>query len=152
MEKVLSCIDVAREEGGEILCGGERASVPGRCEDGWFIQPTVVDGLPVNCPTNQEEIFGPVATLIPFDDEDEVITHANGTAYGLSASLWSQDVSRCHRIASRLEVGLVWINSWMLRDLRTPMGGMKSSGVGREGGFEALRFFTEPKNVCVSFG
>ena len=152
MEKVLSCIDVAREEGGAILCGGERASVPGRCEDGWFIQPTVVDGLSVNCRTNQEEIFGPVATLIPFDEEDEVISYANGTSYGLSASVWSQDVSRCHRIASRLEAGLVWINSWMLRDLRTPMGGMKSSGVGREGGFEALRFFTEPKNVCVSFG
>lgn len=152
MEKVLSCVDVARAEGGEVLCGGERASVPGRCENGWFIEPTVIDGLPADSRTNQEEIFGPVATLIPFDDEDEVIAYANGTAYGLAASLWSQDVSRCHRMASRLEAGLVWINSWMLRDLRTPMGGVKSSGVGREGGFEALRFFTEPKNVCVSFG
>ncbi len=122
-----------------------------RCADGWFISPTVVEGLPNDCRTNQEEIFGPVATLIPFRDEDDVVAQANDTVYGLAASVWSQDISRCHRMATRLDSGLVWINTWMLRDLRTPMGGMKHSGVGREGGFEALRFFTEPKNVCVKY-
>ncbi len=152
MDKVLGCIEQAKEEGGKILCGGERVKVATeRCKDGWFISPTVFDGLEAGCRTNQEEIFGPVATLMPFKDEEELIEKANSTEYGLAASLWSRDISRCHRIASRLDSGIIWINTWMLRDLRTPMGGMKSSGVGREGGFEALRFFTEPKNVCVKF-
>ncbi len=152
MDKVLGCIEQAKEEGGKILCGGERVKVATeRCKDGWFISPTVIDGLEAGCRTNQEEIFGPVATLMPFKDEEELIEKANSTEYGLAASLWSRDISRCHRIASRLDSGIIWINTWMLRDLRTPMGGMKSSGVGREGGFEALRFFTEPKNVCVKF-
>ncbi len=152
MDKVLGCIEQAKEEGGKILCGGGRVKVATeRCKDGWFISPTVFDGLEAGCRTNQEEIFGPVATLMPFKDEEELIEKANSTEYGLAASLWSRDISRCHRIASRLDSGIIWINTWMLRDLRTPMGGMKSSGVGREGGFEALRFFTEPKNVCVKF-
>ena len=152
MDKVLGCIEQAKEEGGKILCGGERVKVATeRCKDGWFISPTVIDGLEAGCRTNQEEIFGPVATLIPFKEEGELVEKANSTEYGLAASLWSRDISRCHRIASRLDSGIIWINTWMLRDLRTPMGGMKSSGVGREGGFEALRFFTEPKNVCVKF-
>ena len=152
MDKVLGCIEQAKEEGGKILCGGERVKVASeRCKDGWFISPTLFDGLEAGCRTNQEEIFGPVATLMPFKDEEELIEMANSTEYGLAASLWSRDISRCHRIASRLDSGIIWINTWMLRDLRTPMGGMKSSGVGREGGFEALRFFTEPKNVCVKF-
>ncbi len=152
MDKVLGCIEQAKEEGGKILCGGKRVKVATeRCKDGWFISPTVFDGLEAGCRTNQEEIFGPVATLMPFKDEEELIEKANSTEYGLAASLWSRDISRCHRIASRLDSGIIWINTWMLRDLRTPMGGMKSSGVGREGGFEALRFFTEPKNVCVKF-
>ena len=152
MAKVLGCIEQTKEEGGKILCGGQRVKVATeRCKDGWFIGPTVIDGLGTGCRTNQEEIFGPVATLMPFKDEEELIEKANSTEYGLSASLWSQDISRCHRIASRLDSGIIWINTWMLRDLRTPMGGMKSSGIGREGGFEALRFFTEPKNVCVKF-
>lgn len=152
MDKVLGCIEQAKEEGGKILCGGERVKVATeRCKDGWFVSPTVIDGLEAGCRTNQEEIFGPVATLIPFKDEKELIDQANSTEYGLSASLWSQDISRCHRVAARLDSGIIWINTWMLRDLRTPMGGMKNSGVGREGGFEALRFFTEPKNVCVKF-
>jgi aminomuconate-semialdehyde/2-hydroxymuconate-6-semialdehyde dehydrogenase len=153
MKKILGCLDLAKEEGGRILCGGKRRRVDSdRCKDGWFVEPTVIEGLSMNCRTNREEIFGPVATLIPFDTEDEALGYANATEYGLSSSIWSQDVSRCHRIAERIHSGLVWINTWLLRDLRTPMGGMKQSGVGREGGFEALRFFTEPKNVCIKYG
>ncbi len=152
MKKILGCLDLAKEEGGRVLCGGKRARVDSdRCKDGWFVQPTVIEGLSMGCRTNREEIFGPVATLIPFDTEEEAVGFANATDYGLSSSIWSQDISRCHRIAERIHSGLVWVNTWLLRDLRTPMGGMKQSGVGREGGFEALRFFTEPKNVCVKY-
>jgi len=152
LDKVLGAIQQARSEGGRVLCGGERARVASaRCRDGWFVQPTVIEGLDASCRTNQEEIFGPVATLLPFDGEDEALEIANGTPYGLAASLWSRDNSRCHRVSARLEAGLVWVNTWMLRDLRTPMGGVKSSGVGREGGFEAMRFFTESRNVCVKY-
>jgi aminomuconate-semialdehyde/2-hydroxymuconate-6-semialdehyde dehydrogenase len=121
----------------------------GRCAHGWFIEPTVVEGLPVGCRTNQEEIFGPVVTLTPFKTEEEVLEYANGTEYGLASSLWTTNLSRAHRMAARIQTGIVWVNCWMLRDLRTPFGGMKHSGLGREGGMEALRFFTEPKNVCV---
>ncbi len=148
-EKVMGCIDLAREEGGRVLTGGVRARVEGRCADGWFVEPTLIEGLGPSCRTNQEEIFGPVATIQPFDSEDEAVSIANGTRYGLAATLWTRDVSRAHRVAMRLHAGIVWVNCWMLRDLRTPFGGVKDSGVGREGGFDALRFFTEPKNVCV---
>ncbi|HWE25704.1 MAG TPA: aldehyde dehydrogenase, partial [Myxococcales bacterium] len=148
-EKVIGCIDLARQEGGRILCGGRAARVDGRCRSGWFVEPTVIEGLGPGCKTNQEEIFGPVATLQPFDGADEAVRLANATRYGLSASLWSRDLSRAHRVAAQLHAGIVWVNCWMLRDLRTPFGGVKESGVGREGGAEALRFFTEAKNVCV---
>lgn len=148
-EKVLSMIATARLEGGKVLCGGVPARVSGRCEKGWFIEPTLLEGLPTECRTNQEEIFGPVATITPFDTEDEVLGLANGTRYGLAASVWTENASRAHRVAGRLEAGVVWINCWMERDLRTPFGGVKESGVGREGGWDALRFFTESKNVCV---
>jgi aminomuconate-semialdehyde/2-hydroxymuconate-6-semialdehyde dehydrogenase len=148
-DKVMRCIATAREEGGKVLCGGERASLPGRCAGGFFVQPTLVEGLGPSCRTNQEEIFGPVATLLPFEDEEDALRLANSTRYGLSASVWTRELSRAHRVAARLESGIVWVNCWMLRDLRTPFGGVKESGVGREGGQEALRFFTEPHNVCV---
>jgi aminomuconate-semialdehyde/2-hydroxymuconate-6-semialdehyde dehydrogenase len=148
-EKVLGCIETARQEGGRILTGGQRAQVPGRCKGGWFVEPTLIEGLDAACTTNQEEIFGPVATLIPFEREEDVLAWANSTRYGLSASVWTRDLSRAHRFAGKLHSGIVWVNCWMLRDLRTPFGGVKDSGVGREGGWEVLRFFTEPKNVCV---
>src|ERR1035437_8506619 len=150
-DKIMSYIDLAQREGGTILTGGKQAVLEGRCAEGWFIEPTVIDGLSFDCRTNQEEIFGPVVTLMPFDAEDEVMAYANSVRYGLSATVWTENLSRAHRIAAKLESGIIWINCWMLRDLRTPFGGAKDSGIGREGGFEALRFFTEEKNVCVKF-
>jgi aminomuconate-semialdehyde/2-hydroxymuconate-6-semialdehyde dehydrogenase len=151
-DKVVGCIARAREEGGRVLCGGEALRLDGRCRDGWFVAPTVIEGLAPECATNQEEIFGPVVTLIPFDDDEEAIAIANGTGYGLAASMWTSSLDRAHRVAARLDFGIVWINCWLLRDLRTPFGGVKNSGVGREGGVDALRFFTEPKNVCIRLG
>ncbi|MCS6874473.1 MAG: aldehyde dehydrogenase [Acidobacteriota bacterium] len=149
MNKILSYISLAREEGGEILTGGKRSILSGRCQNGYFIEPTVIEGLSFDCRTNQEEIFGPVVTIQPFETEEEVLNYANSVSYGLSATVWTENLSRAHRVASRLESGIVWVNSWLLRDLRTPFGGVKNSGLGREGGFEALRFFTEEKNVCI---
>jgi len=150
-QKVLSYVALAKEEGGRILTGGKALELPGRCAHGYFMEPTVIEGLDAHCRTNQEEIFGPVVTLIPFNTEEEAIYIANATPYGLSASVWTQNLARAHRVAAAIEAGIVWVNTWMLRDLRTPFGGVKASGVGREGGFEALRFFTEPKNVCISY-
>ena len=150
-DKVYSYIQLAKDEGGTILTGGNKVSLDGRCENGYFIEPTVIEGLSSECRVNQEEIFGPVCTIQPFDSEAEVLEKANGTEYGLATSIWSKDISRCHRLSTQLDFGIVWINSWLLRDLRTPFGGMKSSGMGREGGLEAMRFFTEPKNVCIKY-
>jgi aminomuconate-semialdehyde/2-hydroxymuconate-6-semialdehyde dehydrogenase len=149
MDKVLAAIATARAEGGRVLCGGQRVRPDGRCAEGWFIAPTVIEGLATDCRTDQEEIFGPVVTLAPFDTENEAVSLANGTRYGLVASLWTRDLDRAHRVARRIEAGIVWVNCWMLRDLRTPFGGTKASGVGREGGLEAMHFFTEPRNVCI---
>jgi len=151
MEKILYYIELAKEEGGKVLVGGNRVRLQGRCQEGWFIEPTIIEGLPHDCRTNQEEIFGPVITIMPFEKEEEVLEYANSTEYGLSATLWTENLSRAHRMAAQLQNGIVWVNCWMVRDLRTPFGGMKNSGVGREGGLEALRFFTEPKNVCIKF-
>ena len=149
-EKILSCINLAKEEGGKILCGGE-AVFPKGYEKGWYISPTIIEGLPHDCKTNQEEIFGPVVTIMPFETEEEVLKYANSTQYGLSSTIWTENISRANRLAKNIHAGIVWINCWLLRDLRTPFGGVKNSGVGREGGFEALQFFTEPKNVCIQF-
>jgi aminomuconate-semialdehyde/2-hydroxymuconate-6-semialdehyde dehydrogenase len=149
MNKVLGYVELAKEEGGSVLIGGQRTVVGGRCQNGFFIEPTLIDGLTPTCRTNMEEIFGPVATIMPFDTEEEAVAAANVTPYGLAASVWTKDLTRAHRVAHAIESGIVWINCWLVRDLRTPFGGMKQSGVGREGGEEALRFFTEPTNVCV---
>jgi aminomuconate-semialdehyde/2-hydroxymuconate-6-semialdehyde dehydrogenase len=149
LEKVLRYIDIAKDEGGAILMGGKRRMLPGRCGDGYFIEPTVVEGLSPTCRTNQEEIFGPVATLIPFVDEEEALRIANGTTYGLAASVWTQDAERARRVADRIESGIVWINCWNVRDLDTPFGGVKKSGIGREGKWRAMEFFTDEKTVTA---
>ena len=150
-EKILGCIERAKSEGGQILCGGNTVSLPGRCKDGWFIEPTVIEGLANSSESNQQEIFGPVVSIQPFDDADDAISQANESQYGLSATIWTSNLSVAHRVAAEVESGIIWINCWLARDLRTPFGGMKQSGLGREGGLEALRFWTEPKNVCIKF-
>ncbi len=148
-KKVLSYIEQAKKESGTILCGGRKASVSGDFAKGYFIQPTLIEGLSYQSKVNQEEIFGPVATLTPFETEEEVLKMVNSTNYGLAASVWTQDLKRGHRISQKIESGIVWVNTWLLRDLRTPFGGVKESGVGREGGKHALEFMSEVKNICV---
>lgn len=151
LDKVKFYVDLAKEEGGKIALGGAAPAPPNeRCEGGYFFPPTVITDLPVGCRVNREEIFGPVVTVTPFDREEEVVGYANDTEYGLASSVWTQNLSRAHRVAEKIQTGTVWVNCWLVRDLRVPFGGMKQSGVGREGGEEALRFFTEPKNVCIA--
>jgi aminomuconate-semialdehyde/2-hydroxymuconate-6-semialdehyde dehydrogenase len=149
LEKVLSYVELAKQEGGTILTGGERVYLEGEFSEGFYMRPTVIEGLKFDCRTNQEEIFGPVVTIMPFDTEEEVLMMANSTQYGLAATVWTENLTCAHRVADQIQSGIVWINSWLVRDLRTPFGGVKNSGVGREGGFEALRFFTEAKNVFI---
>lgn len=151
LDKVEGYIALARAEGGEVLCGGGRPSLPAPFDGGAFLEPTVIAGLAPSCRAASEEIFGPVVTLHPFDTEEEALRVANGVRYGLSASLWTQDLARAHRFAEALDVGLVWVNTWMLRDLRTPFGGVKDSGVGREGGTHSFDFFSESKNICIKY-
>ena len=148
-DKILDYIDLGKKEGGEILLGGNEVNINGRCKDGYFIEPTIFQGLKNSCKTNQYEIFGPIVTLIPFDTEEDVIQISNNIKYGLSATIWTEDKVKAQRVAKEIDAGVIWINCWLVRDLRTPFGGMKKSGLGREGGDDALRFFTEPKNICT---
>lgn len=147
--KILSYIEIAKGEGGQVLCGGSKPNLPESHKNGFYISPTIITGLNQQCRTNQEEIFGPVVTVEKFKTEEEALMKANSTEYGLSASLWTENIHRAHRFSRNLESGIVWVNTWLKRDLRTPFGGVKQSGVGREGGYEALRFFTEVKNICI---
>lgn len=151
LEKVFSYIQLAQEEGGKVLAGGHKVNLPAPYDQGYYLEPTVIEGLAFDCRTNQEEIFGPVVTLSPFDSEAEVLMMANSTEYGLACTIFTENLNKAHRVAKEIHSGIVWINDWLVRDLRTPFGGMKNSGVGREGGFEALKFFTEAKNVCVNY-
>lgn len=149
-EKIKSYLALAREEGANVLCGGGPCeNLPERCRDGYFIRPTVLTGVNQSCRVNQEEIFGPVVSVQPFESIDDVVRKANATRYGLSASVWTRNLDTAQVLANSLDAGTIWINCWLLRDLRVPFGGMKESGVGREGGDEAIRFFTEPKNICI---
>ena len=151
LDKIEFYLDLAQKEGGKIELGGKAPEpINDRCRDGYFFPPTIITGLPVSCRTNREEIFGPVVTITPFDSEAEVINYANDCEYGLASSVWTQNLNRAHRVAEKINTGTIWVNCWLVRDLRVPFGGMKASGVGREGGEEALRFFTEPKNVCIA--
>lgn len=150
LEKVKDYIQIAKNENGTVLCGGHEVTVKGY-EKGYYLEPTVIEVPHDDCRVNQEEIFGPVVTIMPFTSEDEVLQMANKVKYGLAASLWTNNLKRSMRMSNQLEAGIIWVNTWMLRDLRTPFGGVKASGVGREGGFEALRFFTEAKNVCIKY-
>ncbi|MAZ73720.1 MAG: 2-hydroxymuconic semialdehyde dehydrogenase [Flavobacteriaceae bacterium] len=150
LEKVESYIEIAKDEGAKILYGGERVSVKG-FENGYYLQPSVIEVDDNKCRIQQEEVFGPVVTIMTFKNEEEALQLANDVKYGLSATVWTNNLDRTMRLSKQLEAGIVWVNTWLNRDLRTPFGGMKDSGVGREGGFEALRFFTEPKNVCISY-
>lgn len=150
LDKVKSYIDNAAEYGGKVIFGGNLVAVDGS-EEGYYLQPTIIEVDDNSCILNQEEIFGPVVTIMPFKDENELIAMANEVPYGLSATLWTNDLKRTMRVSKQIDAGIIWVNTWLLRDLRTPFGGMKNSGVGREGGFEALRFFTEPKNICIKY-
>ena len=150
LEKVKSYIDITRQEGGKILFGGDRVTVK-NSENGYYLQPTIIEVSSNDCRLNQEEIFGPVVTIMPFKTNEEALQLANGVKYGLSATVWTNNLNRTMQLSKQLHTGIVWVNTWLMRDLRTPFGGQKASGVGREGGFEALRFFTEPKNICISY-
>lgn len=145
-EKVMSYINLAKEEGAEILTGGKRGA---NFEKGYFIEPTILTGLTQESRCVREEIFGPVVTVMPFDTEEEVIEKANDTHYGLGATIWTNDLRRAHRVASQIESGIIWVNTWYLRDLRTPFGGMKHSGIGREGGAHSFEFYSEVSNITI---
>lgn len=151
LEKVISYIDLAQQEGGKLLCGGNQVKLSGELSSGYYLQPAVIEGLSYDCRTNQEEIFGPVVTLMPFDSEEEALKMSNSTDYGLSATIWTNNLNKAQRVSLGIKSGIVWVNCWLFRDLRTPFGGVKHSGVGREGGWDALSFFTEKKNICYKY-
>jgi len=150
LEKIEAYVEIAENEGGKIICGGLEVTIPGY-ENGYYFQPTVIEITENSCRINQEEIFGPIVTIMPFKTDEQALALANDTKYGLSATLWTNNLNRTMQFSKQLHTGIVWVNTWMLRDLRTPFGGQKDSGVGREGGVEALRFFTEPKNICIQY-
>ena len=147
---MLGYVEIAKKEGGKLLYGGNQITVKG-FENGYYMEPTIIEVGTNECRANQEEIFGPIVTIMPFKTEDQVLEMANNVKYGLSATIWTNNLKRTMRLTQRIQAGIVWVNTWLMRDLRTPFGGMKDSGVGREGGLEALRFFTEPKNVCIKY-
>lgn len=151
LEKVLAYIELAKTQGGQVLAGGEQVQLSGRCQQGYFLQPTVIENLDNQATCNQEEIFGPMITIQAFDSDEEALTLANDSDYGLAATIWTNNLPRAHQLAEQVNTGIVWVNCWLLRDLRTPFGGMNRSGLGREGGLEAMRFFSESKNVCIKY-
>ena len=151
LAKVRAYIDLAREEGGTVLIGGDRPNLGGELASGYFATPTVIAGLAPNCRVMQEEIFGPVVTVTPFETEEEAVAIANGTRFGLSATIWTANLKRAHRVGQAMDAGIIWINTWMLRDLRTPFGGFKASGLGREGGSHSIDFYTESQNICIQY-
>ena len=151
LEKVKGYIDSASKDGAKVLFGGNKVLVTGS-ENGYYLQPTIIEVTDNKCSLNQEEVFGPVVTIMSFKTDAEALQLANDVKYGLSATVWTHDLNRSMQFSKQLQTGIVWVNTWMLRDLRTPFGGQKDSGVGREGGLEALRFFTVPKNVCIQYG
>jgi aminomuconate-semialdehyde/2-hydroxymuconate-6-semialdehyde dehydrogenase len=147
--KVLSYYARAKAEGAEVITGGGIPDLPGRFAGGSWIEPTLWTGLPESSAVVREEVFGPCAHIALFDEEEEAIAMANDSPYGLATAIWTTDLSRAHRVAARIEVGIAWVNSWFLRDLRTPFGGSKQSGIGREGGVHGMEFYTELRNVCI---
>lgn len=151
LEKVKGYIDSASKDGAKVLFGGNKVLVTGS-ENGYYLQPTIIEVADNKCSLNQEEVFGPVVTIMSFKTDADALQLANDVKYGLSATVWTHDLNRSMQFSKQLQTGIVWVNTWMLRDLRTPFGGQKDSGVGREGGLEALRFFTVPKNVCIQYG
>ena len=148
-DKVLSYYAKAKAEGAEIVTGGGIPELPAPYSAGSFVEPTIWTGLSEDSAVMREEIFGPCCNIVPFDEEDAVIALANDSPYGLATSIWTENLTRAHRVAAQVEVGITWVNSWFLRDLRTPFGGSKQSGIGREGGVHSMEFYTELRNVCV---
>ena len=151
LNKISKYVNHAIKEGGQIVVGGDIPQINGECASGWYFSPTVIEQLSQDSILNQEEIFGPVVTLSEFDQENDVIEMANNTNYGLASIIWTEDIDRAHKLAEVVESGLVWVNCWLERDLRTPFGGIKNSGFGKEGGKYALDIFTEPKNICTKY-
>jgi aminomuconate-semialdehyde/2-hydroxymuconate-6-semialdehyde dehydrogenase len=147
--KVSSYFELAKAEGAEVVCGGREAEMPGKYAGGWWVEPTIWTGLDESARCIKEEVFGPVCHIQPFDSEDEAVAMANDSDYGLAAAVWTENVRRAHRVAQAVDCGIAWVNTWFLRDLRTPFGGVKASGIGREGGQYSLNFYTELKNICI---